>query len=83
MTRPTFTVKAWTGWDAVARGELAHRSTHDNREEALALRDALPFPLVDVIRHDDTGGRVITTRAAWPHPADVMGAADARLAGEA
>lgn len=62
MSRPTYTVKAWTGWYAVEHGEPAHRSTHDNREDAMALRDALPFPIVDVIRCDDTGGRIIAER---------------------
>ena len=81
MSAPYYTVRAYASWADVDRGRIAHGSRHDGpgaRERAMALRDALPYPIVDVIRHDPAldgrgGGRVIADRVDTPHPAYPMG----------
>ncbi len=70
MSAPYYTVRAYASWSDVDRGRIAHDTRHDGpgaRERAMAERDALPYPIVDVVRHDDTGGRVIAERRT-PHP---------------
>ena len=69
MSAPYYTVRAYASWADVDRGRIAHDSRHDGpgaRERALALREALPYPIVDVIRHDDTTYRF--TRTVPPYP---------------
>ena len=75
MSAPHYTVRAYASWSDVDRGRIAHGSRHDGpgaRERAMALREALPYPIVDVIRHDVTTYRFTHTVPPYPgtRPAD-------------
>lgn len=60
-------VKAFASWQDVATGKVAHRSMHQNRQDALDMAASLPVPIVDVI--DDQQGRIVADCVMIAHPA--------------